>query len=80
MTEEGRTKVAKQVKADSEKGKISIRGVRKDSKDVFKKLQKDGSPEDLIRDAEGDLQKTTDEYIAKIEKLAYEKNKEIMEI
>lgn len=80
LTEESRAKIVKQVKAEAEKGKISMRGVRKDIKEIFKKLQKDGASEDLIRDAEDDLQKKTDSYIQKIDKLLSDKEKEVMEL
>ncbi len=80
LTEESRSKIAKQVKGEAEKGKISMRVVRKDIKEALKRLQKDGVSEDLIRDAEDDLQKKIDGYAKKIEKLLTDKKKEIMEL
>ena len=43
----------------------------------FNQLLKSSAPEDLIRDAESDLQEKTNKYIAKIEQLIFDKNKEI---
>ncbi|MCP3659792.1 MAG: ribosome recycling factor [Bacteroidetes bacterium] len=80
LTEEKRTQIVKQVKHEAEKGRISMRGVRKDIKESLKRLQKDGASEDLIRDAEDDLQKKTDSFIKKIDDLLANKEKEIMEL
>ncbi len=78
LTEEGRTEMMKQVKAEAEKGKVHLRHIRKDVKDALKKLQKEGASEDLIRDGEVDLQKDLDKFIKKIDELTSVKEKEIM--
>ncbi len=80
LTEEGRTKLMKLVKIEAEKGRISVRTARKDSKENFKKLKNTGASEDLIRDAEDDLQKQTDTFINKIDSLLSKKEKDIMEL
>ncbi len=49
--------------------------------DELKKLQKSGAiSEDELKDAESKIQKMTDSYIAQINSLSDEKEKEIMEI
>ena len=78
LTEERRMQLMKQVKAEAEKGKVSIRNARKDTNDSLKKI--DGVSEDLIKDAEGDVQKLTDEYSSKIDTLVSAKEEDIMTV
>ncbi len=78
LTEERRTQLVKQVKAEAEKGKVSIRNARKDTNDSLKKL--DGISEDLIKDAENDVQKLTDDFSAKIDDLVAAKEQDIMTV
>lgn len=80
MTEERRTQLAKQVKNEAENGKIGIRNVRKEMNDELKALKDDGASEDDIKRAEGEIQKYTDSYIAKIDELYAAKEKDIMTI
>lgn len=79
-TEERRRELAKQCNALGEKVKVQVRKVRADVKDDLKKAIKDGLSEDLEKDAEADLQKVHDKYIAKIDAMLAEKNKEIMTV
>jgi len=78
LTEERRLQLMKQVKAEAENGKISIRNIRKDTNDSLKKL--DGVSEDLIKDAENDVQKLTDSYTARIDSLVDTKEQDIMTV
>ncbi|WP_370089278.1 ribosome recycling factor [Ekhidna sp.] len=78
LTEERRLQLMKQVKAEAEKGKISIRNARKDTNDSLKKL--DGVSEDLVKSAEDDVQKLTDTYTGKIDALVESKEKDIMTV
>ena len=78
LTEERRLQLMKQVKAEAENGKVSIRNIRKETNDSLKKL--DGISEDLVKDAENDVQKITDKYTAKIDALVNIKEKDIMTI
>lgn len=80
LTEERRIQLVKQVKAEAEHGKISIRNVRKDTNDSLKQLQKDGASEDLVKDAEADVQNLTNAYTSKIDKLVEVKEVDIMTI
>jgi ribosome recycling factor len=80
LTEERRKDLVKQVKNETENGKISIRNVRKDVNDTLKKLQKEGTSEDAVRDAEAKVQKLTDAYIVKVDELLAKKEAEIMTI
>lgn len=80
MTEERRRDLVKQVKNESESGKVRIRGIRKDVNEALRKLQKEGASEDAIKDAEAKVQKYTDSYIVKIDDLMSKKEAEIMTI
>ncbi len=78
LTEERRIQLMKQVKAEAENGKISIRNSRKDTNDSLRKIE--GVSEDLIKDAENDVQKITDEYTGKIDALVEAKEQDIMTV
>ncbi|MCS5491525.1 ribosome recycling factor [Algoriphagus limi] len=80
LTEERRITLVKQAKHECENGKISVRTVRKDTNDSLKKLQKEGASEDEVKRAEENVQKLTDQYIAKIEELLAKKEAEIMKV
>ena len=77
MTEERRRELVKQVGKMQETAKVAIRNVRRDLNEAIKKL---GLPEDEEKGWLEDSQKYTDEYIAKIEKLTAEKEKDLMTI
>lgn len=81
LTEERRRELVKQVKANSEDAKISIRNARRDVIDVIKKsIKTDNTPEDVAKDAENDVQKIHDKYIKRIDEVFAEKEKEIMTV
>lgn len=75
-----RKQLAKQCKAEGETAKVSIRNARRDGIDALKKAVKDGLAEDEQKNAEAKLQKVHDKYIAKIEEMLAEKDKEIMTV
>lgn len=81
LTEERRKELVKNVKKESEEAKIAIRNIRRDGNDDLKKLEKNGEiTEDALRGHNDDIQKLTDEFISKIDALAKEKEKEILEV
>jgi len=80
LTEERRRDLCKQCKGELEEAKMSIRNARRDAIEEFKKLVKNGLSEDVEKDAETDIQKTHDKYIAKVEALYAAKEKEIMTV
>lgn len=80
LTEERRGTLAKQAKAEAENCKVSVRNARKDANDEIKKLGKDGLSEDLVKDAEAEVQKITDSFIAKADAAYEAKEKDIMTI
>ncbi len=81
LTEERRKDLAKDVKKKAEDAKVAVRNIRRDGNDAFKKLSKtDDVSEDEIKDLEDGLQKLTDQYISKIDKLCEDKSSEIMTV
>ncbi|MBO4901153.1 MAG: ribosome recycling factor [Lachnospiraceae bacterium] len=81
LTEERRKDLAKEVKKKAEDAKVAVRNIRRDGNDAFKKLSKgEDISEDEIKSLEEDLQKLTDQYISKIDKLCEEKSTEIMTV
>ncbi len=80
LTEERRKELVKQVKHEGEAAKVSIRNARRDANEELKKLNKDGLPEDEMKKGEIDIQKMTDDYSAKIDKVIEAKDKEILTV
>lgn len=81
LTEERRKDLVKVVSKLAEENRISIRNIRRHAVDEAKKQQKDGDlPEDEAHRLTGEVQKATDEYIAKIDEVLKLKEAEIMEV
>jgi len=80
LTEDRRKQLAKQSKAECEDAKISIRNARRDAIENFKKMVKEGLPEDVGKDAEASVQKIHDKFIKRIEDMYAAKEKEIMTV
>lgn len=80
LTEERRLVLVKQIKGEGEKGKISIRSVRKESNELIKKLSNEGFSEDAIKDGESEIQKITDLKIIRIDEIIKSKETEITTI
>jgi len=81
LTEERRRDLIKVVKHEGENAKVAIRNLRRDAiahlKDALKKHE---IPEDEERKAQEDVQKLTDKYVAEVDKLLAEKEKDLMAI
>ncbi|ALD90400.1 ribosome recycling factor [Cupriavidus gilardii CR3] len=81
LTEERRKELTKVVKGEGESAKVAVRNLRRDANEQFKKLVKDKSiSEDDERRGQDEVQKLTDRYVAEIDKLVAEKDKEIMTV
>ncbi len=64
-----------------EDAKVGIRNVRRDANDTLKKLEKDKDiTEDEQKRGEKDIQELTDDYVARVDKVIEEKEKDLMEI
>jgi len=80
LTEERRKELVKQVKHEGEAAKVSLRNARRDANEELKKMHKEGLPEDEMKKGEADVQKVTDEYTVKIDKVIEAKEKEILTV
>lgn len=80
LTEERRRELVKKCNGEGENAKISVRNIRRDAIEQIKKLQKDGTSEDACKDAEKNVQDTTDKFIALVDKHLAAKEKEIMAV
>ena len=79
LTEERRKELTKVLKNLGEKGKVSIRNIRRESNDNIKNLLKEKkNSEDESKKYESEVQKNTDENISLIEKILVDKEKEIL--
>ncbi len=77
LTEERRLQLAKQAKSEGEDAKIGIRNDRKNAMNELKKLD---ISEDLLKNAEADVQALTDKFIEKVDSMLAVKEKEIMTV
>jgi ribosome recycling factor len=80
LTEERRKELVKKAKAEAEHAKVAVRNNRKDALDMVKDLKTDGLSEDLVKDAETEIQNITNSYIKKVDEVVDQKEKEIMTI
>ncbi|MHA6586761.1 ribosome recycling factor [Aerococcus mictus] len=79
LTQERRQELSKLVGRDLEDAKIAVRNIRRDANDTIKKAEKDGEiTEDDARRNEKEVQKITDEVTETLEKIASDKEDEIL--
>lgn len=80
LTEERRRDLVKKVKEEAERGRITVRNIRKDANEKIKRLKGESVSDDEIKTGEGEVQKITDAYILKVDKHAEAKEKDIMTV
>lgn len=81
LTEERRKDLVKVAAKYAEEGRVSVRGIRRLGMDTIKKLEKSKAiTEDDVSRYEKEVQKLTDEYIAKVDKLLDQKEKDILQV
>ena len=81
LTEERRKEYVRMLHKLAEEGRVAVRQARKDANDDVKHRQKkEGLSEDDIRREQGEVQKLTDQYIARIEEMLKHKEAEVMEV
>lgn len=81
LTEERRKELKKSISKRGEEAKVTVRNIRRDSLDDFKKQKKNNEiTEDDLKDLEDRVQKLTDKFVKKIEDITAAKEKEIMEV
>jgi ribosome recycling factor len=81
LSQERRVEFTRVVKKMAEDGRIAVRHVRRDALEHLKKEEKEGSiTEDELKHAEKEVQKLTDQCIARIDEHLAHKEKEIMTV
>lgn len=81
LTEDRRKEIAKTLHKYAEEAKVSVRNIRRDAIEDFKKQQKASEmTEDDYKICEKDVQELTDKYIEKISQVLEVKEKEILEV
>ena len=81
LNEERRKELTKLVRKSCEESKVAVRAIRRDAVEQFKKLRKSSEiTEDDRKQAENDIQKVHDNAIKELDKIAADKEKEIMSV
>lgn len=80
LTEDRRKELAKQVGKNSENAKVAVRNIRRDAIDALKKAEKSGDiSEDELHVNEKKVQEITDKSTKHIDKIAADKEEELLE-
>lgn len=80
LTEERRKEFVKLTKKYAEEGKVAIRNIRRDSMEELKKEEKNKAiTEDEQKKGSDQLQKITDDFISRLDKIVADKEKELLE-
>jgi len=81
LTEERRKEFIKVARTKAEESRVSVRNIRRHSKEALEKLEKDGEVgKDDVARAEKDLEKNTSVHVAKIDELLQHKESELLEV
>jgi len=81
LTEQRRRDLTKVVRSEAEGARVAVRNQRRDANTQLKELlKKKAVPEDEERRAQDEVQKLTDRFIAEIDRMVAEKEKEIMTV
>ncbi len=81
LTEERRKQLAKSAGKVAEEGRVAIRNIRREANDKLKAMAKDKKApitEDEERRGHEQIQKTTDQFVAKVDELLKKKEQEIL--
>jgi ribosome recycling factor len=81
LTEERRRDLTKVVRHEGESARVAIRNVRRDVMHELKEMLKEKLvSEDVDRKAQEEVQKLTDKYVAEVDHVLAEKEKELMQV
>ncbi|MEW6297387.1 MAG: ribosome recycling factor [Thermodesulfobacteriota bacterium] len=81
LTEERRKELVRHIRKVAEEYRVSMRNHRREANERVKKMQKDKQmPEDEARSLQDKVQKCTDEYLDKLEKVLKVKEDELMAV
>lgn len=78
LTTERRKELAKIAKKHAEDGRIAVRNIRREANEAIKKNKE--LPEDEVKKQQDEIQKATDKFIAEIDALLAEKEKDILKV
>jgi ribosome recycling factor len=81
LTEERRRDLTKVVKHEAENARVAIRNVRRDVMQELKEMLKEKLvAEDDDRRAQDEVQKLTDKFVAEVDHILHDKEKELMQV
>jgi ribosome recycling factor len=81
LTEERRKDYIKVARTKAEDSRISIRNIRRTTKEAMEKMEKDGDVgKDDVARSEKDLEKVTSDHVSKIDELLKHKEAELLEV
>ena len=81
LTEERRKDLVKLVHRKAEESRVAVRNIRRDEVDHLRRVEKDGHiSKDEVATKLGEVQKITDQFIARIDDAAQRKESEILEV
>ena len=81
LTEERRRELVKSAKHEAENARVAVRNVRRDVMNDLKEMLKEKlTSQDDDRRAQDDVQKLTDRYVAEIEAVLAEKEKDLLHV
>ena len=80
LTEERRKEFVKKAKHIGEESKVGVRSCRRDAMENIKKAVKDGTPEDVGKRKEAEMEDLTKKFIERVEQLVVAKEKEILTV
>lgn len=81
LTEERRKELVKVVRKMAEETRVAVRNIRREGNESLKTLEKNKEiSEDELRKAQDKVQKTTDQYVGKVDAIAAGKEKEVLEV
>jgi ribosome recycling factor len=81
LTEERRKELVKTVHKKVEEGRVAVRNVRRDDHEMLRDLKREKEiSEDQEHNAQEELQKITDRFIAEADKIGKDKEQELLEV
>ena len=81
LTQERRKEMVKQIKKVTEDARVSVRGARRDGNELLKDAEKQKElSEDDSKAGQKKIQELTDKFIAQVDEIGAQKEREIMEV
>src|SRR5207245_91072 len=81
LTEERRRDLTKMAHQRAEDGRVAVRNVRRHAKDTLERMEREHEiSEDDLHRSEKELQRATDQYVSKIDRIIEHKERELMEV